>query len=243
VAVSDGGAPDRVLTTTPAAPPTDQGAARQPPRVDGSAAPALAPPQGPRPAPLALPSFHEVYAAHFRAVWLTLRRLGVWERELEDAAHDVFLVVHRRLADFDASRPIRPWLLGIAAKVASEFRRRARNRREVVSEDIDQEGGRIPTTTPAHGQRADRVLDDNERRSLLHRALATLDPDQRAVVVLHDIEGHPMPELAWALQANINTLYSRLRQGRTALKAAVTALGADDAQAVGPPAPTGDLHD
>jgi len=168
-------------------------------------------------------TFADIYDAHFSAVWQALRRLGVWERDLDDAAHDVFIVVHRRLGDFDDGRPVRPWLLGIAAKVASEFRRRAQHRREVVSEDVQAERRSVPTATPAHGVRADRALDDKERRALLHRALDALDHDRRTVLVLHDIEGYAMPEIASALDVNMNTLYARLRQARIDLKAAVLA--------------------
>jgi RNA polymerase sigma-70 factor (ECF subfamily) len=174
-------------------------------------------PSGPR------PTFASLYDGHFTAVWHALRRLGVWERDLDDAAHDVFVVVHRRLADFDTSRPVRPWVLGIAARVASEFRRRSQHRHEVVSDDVDAEPSRQPTTTPAFGVRADRVFDDKERRALLHAALEDLDEDRRTVLVLHDIEGHGMPEIAAALETNINTLYARLRQARLQLKQAVLA--------------------
>jgi len=177
------------------------------------------------PAPvLVRPRFAEVYDAHFRAVWLALRRFGVRERDLDDATHDVFIVVHRRLGDFDLTRPLRPWLLGIAVRVASEARRRSQTRHEVVSEDVDAEAGRLPMLTPPHGTRADRLYDDKERRALLQQALDTLDFDRRAVLVLHDIEGHGMPEIAVALETNINTLYARLHKARVQLKAAVIAL-------------------
>lgn len=189
--------------------------------MDGSAAPHSGEHDG---VSLVRPSFDEVYDAHFRVVWQALRRFGVRERDLDDAAHDVFIVVHRRLGDFDAGRPIRPWLMGIAVRVASDARRRSQTRHEVVSDDVDAEPNRLPQGTPAHGVRADRVLDDKERRALLYRALDTLDFDRRTVVVLHDLEGHAMPEIAAALETNINTLYARLQKGRVQLKAAVIAL-------------------
>lgn len=180
------------------------------------------------PATTPRPTFAEVYDGHFRAVWLALRRFGVWERDLDDAAHDVFIVVHRRLDDFDGNRPVRPWLFGIAARVASEFRRRSQHRHEVVSEDTSTEAGRLRdstwTHTPAMGIPADRAVDDKERRDLLHRALEHLDFDRRTVLVLHDIEGHAMPEISAVLEVNINTLYARLRQARVDLKTAVLAL-------------------
>ncbi len=219
----DGGA-----TATPAAATTSSPSAAAPVVVvavgDGGAAARLAAAGAP-----VRPSFTEVYDGHFKAVWLGLRRFGVWERDLDDATHDVFLVVHRRLPDYDAARPLRPWLLGIASRVASEFRRKSQHRHEVVSEDVEQEGARLPTGTPAHGVRADRAYDDKERRQLLQRALDTLEHDRRTVLVLHDIEGHSMPDIADALAVNINTLYARLRQARFDLKAAVVDLTKDAA--------------
>ncbi len=206
---------------------TDQAPRHQDLGVDGSAPAASDAEASPLPLGVggpARPSFAEVYGGHFKAVWLSLRRFGVWERDLDDAAHDVFIVVHRRLRDYDASRPIRPWLLGIAARVASEFRRKSQHRHEVVSEDTEAESARLPAHTPAFGIRADRALDDKQRRKLLHQALEALDFDRRTVLVLHDIEGHAIPDISHALDVNVNTLYARLRQARIDLKAAVTAL-------------------
>ena len=70
--------------------------------------------------------FRELYAREFDYVWHSLRRLGLPPRELEDATHDVFLVVHQRLDQYDPTRPLRPWLFGIAFRVAADERRRAR---------------------------------------------------------------------------------------------------------------------
>ena len=193
---------------------TDPALPRQSPGVQATSAP-VAPERALRPPrPPALP---EIYEAHFGTVWNTLKRLGVWERDLEDAAHDVFLVVHRRLADYDPTRPIKPWLAGIAARVASEFRRRAQHRREVVSDTVDEDA---PDLTPA----ADVALDDKRRRDLVLRGLERLDFDRRTVLVLHDIEGHSMPEISRALDENVNTLYARLRTARQEFAAAVAAL-------------------
>src|ERR1039457_6413159 len=49
--------------------------------------------------------FDEIYRQHFPYVWRTLRRLGVAPADVEDVAHEVFVVVHRRLADLVVSAP------------------------------------------------------------------------------------------------------------------------------------------
>ena len=86
----------------------------------------------PRPA-----SLEVVYRQHFRATWRLLRRLGVADAQLDDAAQDVFLVVHRRLGEFAPHSPLRSWLFAIAVRVASDYRRRgARARAESLDETI-----------------------------------------------------------------------------------------------------------
>ena len=93
----------------------------------------------------------------------------------------------------------------------------AQHRREVVSDTVDE---RAPDLAPS----ADTALDDKRRRALVLRGLERLDFERRTVLVLHDIEGHSMPEIAAALEENVNTLYARLRAARQQFAAAVAAL-------------------
>lgn len=53
--------------------------------------------------------FADIYQQDFGYVWQSLWRLGIRAADLEDRAHDVFVVVYRRLSDFDVTRPMRPW--------------------------------------------------------------------------------------------------------------------------------------
>src|SRR5204862_1865304 len=89
--------------------------------------------------------FDAVYERELDYVWNTLRRLGVRARDLEDLAHDVFVIVFRRQAEFEVGRPVRPWLFGIAFRVASDYRRSARFQREVEGETIDEIKDEGPT--------------------------------------------------------------------------------------------------
>ena len=162
--------------------------------------------------------FRAVYDANFGYMWVVLRRLGIYERDLEDAVHDVFIVFHRRLADFDTSRPVKPWLCGIAARVASDFRRRARVRYETVTaepEAVDE------SLSPEQGAVA------GEARTLVHRALAELTWERRVMIVFCDIEGHSVPALCDVLEVPLNTLYSRLRLARQDFTKAVQHLSGD----------------
>lgn len=161
-------------------------------------------PMTPSPVP-PRPAFRAIYDAEFGYVWNTLRRLGAPERDLEDLAHDVFVALHRTFATYDPGRPIRPFLFGIAFRVASDDRRRARHRYEVMGSEREPVEG-------APG--AEERLDSDARRRLVIDALQVLDRDRRAVFVMHDLDGHSMPEIATVLAVPLNTLYSRLRLAR-----------------------------
>ncbi len=164
-----------------------------------------------------LHDFRTLFEREFSYVWNTLRRLGVREPDLEDVTHDVFLQVHRRFADFDQTRPLRPWLFGFAFRVASDHRRLARHRHEVR----DDQAVALDPSAPA-----DEQIARAQRHTLLSEALELVELDRRAVLVLHDIDGVAIPEIAESLAIPVNTAYSRLRLAREELAAAVKRLHA-----------------
>ncbi len=165
--------------------------------------------------PMATPDFRAVYESEFRYVWNTLRRLGTRDRDLEDLCHEVFIVFYRTLDEYDAARPLKPWLFGISFRVCSDYRRRAGYRFEVPVDAHD------PACQRPH---ADEQLVSEERRKLVLRALEALEIDRRAVFIMHDLDGHSMPEIAQVIDAPINTLYSRLRLARVQFQEVVRRL-------------------
>jgi RNA polymerase sigma-70 factor (ECF subfamily) len=155
-------------------------------------------------------AFESVYAEHFRGVWRTLRRLGVADAQLDDAAQDVFVVVHRNLPAFDG-RSLRGWLYAIAVRVASDHRRGTATRRAVPLTEA------LPDPAPDPARRSE--LADAVR--LLHALLSELTDDHRTVFVLGELEQLTVPEIAEALGANPNTVYSRQRAARAHFEAAL----------------------
>ena len=152
-----------------------------------------------------LPEFREIFAQHSGYVWTTLRRLGVRDRDLEDLTHDVFVRVFRHLNDLDPSRPIKPWLFGFAFRVSGEDRRRLRRHPEDLTEPLDP----LDPEPSALEQ-----LLAQERRKLAWAALETLELGRRAVFILHELDGCPVPEVAESLGIPLATAYSRLRLAR-----------------------------
>jgi RNA polymerase sigma-70 factor (ECF subfamily) len=161
--------------------------------------------------------FRAVFEQNFGFVWNALRRFGVTEGDREDLANEVFFRVYKAMDQYDPRRPARPWLLAFAARVASEHRRLARHRREVLGDAPDAPA---PSSTPERG------LEKAEQRALLAAALDTLDDDKRTVFVMHDLEEVTTGDIARALDLPEGTVSSRLRAGRAELAAAVKRLRA-----------------
>jgi RNA polymerase sigma-70 factor, ECF subfamily len=156
-----------------------------------------------------LPAFDDVYAEHLPFVWRVLRTLGVPEAAREDAAQDVFVVVHRRLPEFEGRAAITTWLFAIARRVASTHRRARTN--EPLSDD------------PAGTSDTFAAFSRAQAAATVMSILDTLDEDKRIVFALVELEQMSVPEVARMLDLNLNTAYSRLRLARHAFELAVRA--------------------
>lgn len=164
--------------------------------------------------PASLPSFDEVYAAHVAFVWRTLRTFGVADAQLEDAVQDVFVVVHRRLPEWEGRAQLTTWLFAIARRVASAQRRKAGSAR--TEPMVDE---------PAGGDDTFAAIQRAQAAATVTAILDRMDEDKRIVFALVELEQLTVPEVARVLSINLNTAYSRLRLARAAFEQAVKARG------------------
>jgi RNA polymerase sigma-70 factor (ECF subfamily) len=160
--------------------------------------------------------FHQIYRTELQYVANLVRRLGVGAPLVEDLTHDIFLAAYRRHQSYDPTRPIRPWLTAFAFKRVSAFRERAQARYEVPHAQLPE----VEDTTPS----AEHRVAARQSRELVLRALEALDLEKRAIFVLVEIDGCPVPEVAEALGIPLNTAYSRLRRGRELFEVEVSRL-------------------
>jgi RNA polymerase sigma-70 factor (ECF subfamily) len=156
--------------------------------------------------------FAEVYEQCFECVWGALRRFGVADEALEDAVQDVFVIVHRRLGEFEGRSSVRSWVFGIAVNVARHHRRTRRRRGDPLPLPERLED---PALGP-HEQVA-RL----EAAELLEVVLDALPDERRTVLVLAEFQELTAPEIADALGVPLNTVYSRLRTARAEFEAAL----------------------
>jgi len=159
-------------------------------------------------------SLDSLFAEHARFVWRVLKRYGVQERDVEDACQEVFMVVHRRRADFDGRASMRTWIYGIAANVARNARRSNLRRHEVPMASLPD-----TMTTDIPFEQVSR----HELLLLAERCLRQMAEDKREVFALYELDGLTMAEVARSLNLPESTALSRLYAARDEIQRFVRA--------------------
>lgn len=155
-------------------------------------------------------TFDALYRAEVGFVWRTVRFFGVPAADVEDVAHEVFIVVQRRFGDLDVDRSPRAWLAGIARRVVMHHQRshsRAARKKAALAA--------VPTTPADDPQ---EVVSRRQAAALVRRFLDSLDAPRREVFVLIELEGMTAREVADVVGVNPNTVASRLRSARDQFK-------------------------
>jgi len=171
-----------------------------------------------------VPAFDEIYDEHFAFVWRSVRRLGVADGAVDDVVQEVFIVVHRRLAEFAGRSSLRTWLFGIALRVVRDHRRTLKRKSpHLAHEHEDPE-----TVGDARERGPHESTERAEAARLVRLILDELDDEHREVFVMAELEQMTVPEIADALGENVNTVYSRLRAARQKFEQAAARLRARD---------------
>lgn len=158
--------------------------------------------------------FRAIYERWFSEVSRWIRAMGGPEAEREDLVQDVFLVVHRRLPDFDGQN-VAGWLYQIARHRVRDFRRLLWVRHLLLGGVPLSESLSKPGASPVDS------LETNEKRVLLERMLGKLNESERAAVVLFEIDGYSGEEIAEIQGVPVNTVWARIHKARKKLKASL----------------------
>ncbi|HYP76847.1 MAG TPA: sigma-70 family RNA polymerase sigma factor [Polyangiaceae bacterium] len=146
-------------------------------------------------------------------LYATLQRLGAPPADVDDLLQDVFVVLHRHWPTLDLTRPLRPWLFGVAFRVVRAHRRR--RAREAPWAGLDPEDT---------GDSPDRQLESHESLAILWAALEHVPSARRSVVMKHDLDGLDIVDIARELSMTKFGVYARLYKGRKELASAVRRL-------------------
>lgn len=149
---------------------------------------------------------------HYARVAATLRKLGVHDTEVEDAAQDVFIEVFRYLPSFRGESQLTTWLYRLCITRAHRARKRARTR-ERLRRFMLLAPGRVSPESPG--------LDEPQARRQIERALSALSEKQRAAFVLYELENVPGKQIAEILGCPEATVWRRLHEARRAFLTAM----------------------
>ena len=152
-------------------------------------------------------AFAALFRRHKDRLWaVALRTMGDPE-EAADALQDALLSAHRAAAGFRGDAQVTTWLHRVVVNACLDRLRRSKARPTVP----------LPEHDSAHPPDRADPLGQRELAWEIEQALLTLPPDQRAALILVDVEGYPVDEAALMLDCPAGTVKSRCARGRAKL--------------------------
>jgi RNA polymerase sigma-70 factor (ECF subfamily) len=143
--------------------------------------------------------------SHFDSIWRLLRRLGVPESMVDDAAQQVFVIATNKVSKIQPGSE-QSFLFGVALRIASDERRKARRRQDVA--ELEESALSHEGPTP------DELIDQRKARALMDDVLEAMPLELRTVFVLYEMEEMTMAEIAGVLGIPAGSVASRLRRAR-----------------------------
>jgi len=164
--------------------------------------------------------FHKLIRPHERSVYLMALALLHNEADAEDAAQEAFLKAYRNLSRFRAEARFSTWLISI---VLNEARGRLRRTQPALTDslDDDREGKVTPQPMTDWREIPSQVLERQEIRALIRRALIALPLAYREVFVLRELEDRNVQETAETLGITPASVKMRLHRARLMLQKAL----------------------
>jgi RNA polymerase sigma-70 factor (ECF subfamily) len=169
-------------------------------------------------APVPPPTFDDVYDTHFAFVWRNVLNRGIPASAVDDVVQEVFMVVHRKLPEFEGRASLRTWLSVIVRRVVADHVRKRGN--APVGDPLEDDR---PSGAPGPGE----TLEKKAAVKVLDELLAEMPEPQREVFLLHEVEELTGREIAEAVGANENTVFTRLRAARRIFKEGLARLRGD----------------
>lgn len=171
-------------------------------------------------------AFGVLFSRHRDRLWAVALRTTANREDAADALQDAMVAAFRRAGTFRGESAVTTWLHRVVVNACLDRARAAKVRAaQPLPDDLEEHarhGAVVSATDDAEVDPATRVEDDERRRAVL-AALADLPPETRAALVLVDMEGYPVAEVARMLGCPVGTVKSRCARGRARL--AVTLAG------------------
>jgi RNA polymerase sigma-70 factor (ECF subfamily) len=154
-------------------------------------------------------AWRTLYDRHFPDVERLVASLGIMDAEADDICQEIFVIIYRNLARFRGEARLSTWIYRLATREAIRFARRRRLLRGLAEVFAREKRSAAP---------ADWSDSEAGRRHYLRQLLDRLPPERRLALVLYEIEGVPVSEIARISDCAENTVWTRLHRARTELE-------------------------
>lgn len=146
---------------------------------------------------------------------LTYRMLGNHDDAM-DALQEILLQVHRSLQTFKGRSSLYTWVYRLSSNICFNFRKKRSRTSNQIEWDERLQTVMLPIERP--NEDPDKMCESKYNQFLIQQAILKLPETQRVLLVLHDLEGLSVPEVASILNINTNAAKSRIHRGRAALR-------------------------
>jgi RNA polymerase sigma-70 factor (ECF subfamily) len=158
-------------------------------------------------------SFEAVYKAFSGFVYNVAYRVTGHKEDAQEVTQEVFVTVYHKLKDFRFQSSFKTWVYRVTMNAAINYAKKS-SRERARTVEYDETFNAVSVPEEARSQ-ADRAFHQNAVDTLLNM----LNPEQKACIVLRNIEGFSYQQIADTLGININTVRSRLKRARETLLA------------------------
>jgi RNA polymerase sigma-70 factor (ECF subfamily) len=154
-------------------------------------------------------AWRTLYDRHHGKVARLVHALGIVDGEADDLCQEIFLIVYRHLRSFRGDARLATWIHRLATREAFRHAKRKRTRRALLEMLSRAERPAVPR---------DWAENEAARRRYLNQLLARLPPERRLALVMFEIEGRPVDEIAEVCGCAVNTVWTRIHRARTQLE-------------------------
>jgi RNA polymerase sigma-70 factor, ECF subfamily len=154
-------------------------------------------------------AWRTLYERHFGKVARLVSALGIVNGEGDDLCQEIFLIVYRHLGSFRGESRLRTWIHRLATREAIRYAKRRRLKRAL----IDMWRRALAPSLPR-----DWAENEAARRQFMTQLLSRLPPERRLALVLFEIEGRPVQEIAELCGCAVNTVWTRIHRARQQLE-------------------------
>lgn len=154
-------------------------------------------------------AWRALYDRHFGKVMRLVHALGIADTEADDLCQEIFLIIYRHLRSFRGEARLGTWIHRLASREAFRHVKRGRMRRALVSLLAREQPPPVPR---------DWAENEAARRQYLGHLLGRLPPERRLALVLFEIDGRSVEEIADVCGCAVNTVWTRIHRARVQLE-------------------------